>query len=230
VTAEAMTNVLLYVLGTWGRPMPEAAEAVWRAELGDYDREPVEAALRSLAREGREHPPTWAQVANRADQLTGGDLDADQGWALVQKAIRRHGGDLAADQREAWLQARSPQAAAVARLVGWDYLRGTSSDDYHEPSVRRAFRDSWEQSGARERAGRALGGGGGPRRLPSTPDAALAPDTRVAVTGGPGADRRGAAGIPVHSDDRRDSGGGAAADRDSAITDTASARLPGHDT
>lgn len=148
----------------------DATFAVWGSDVAELDAPTVRAALTAIRRQGREFPPNGGQLRVKALELAGGTpaVDPDRAFSLVNEAIRRHGGEFGAEAREAWLLERDPIAAEVARVVGWDYLRGTGPDDYHEPSVRRAFRESYEAEHRREGTRRQvaeLGVGTAPKRI-----------------------------------------------------------------
>lgn len=184
MTENEWRTICAEIIAGW----PQAADyddatfAVWGSDVADLEAGTVHAALRSIRRTGKEFPPNGGQLRAEVERLTGSGAagDPDRAWALVQEAIRRHGGDVgvyrgdkadalpASVEREQWLEARDPKAAEAARLVGWDFLRGTGPDEYHEPSVRRAFRESYTAETRRDHTRRQvadLGVGTAPRRI-----------------------------------------------------------------
>lgn len=183
MTKQEWASVCADIQATWPSvELRPATVAIWFEDVEDLEAAPVRAALVSFRREGREFPPTGGMLRQRATELSGTDpkADPDKGWALVQEAIRRFGGEVgfyeggrqpappASVQRQRFLEERDPVAAEAARIVGWDFLRGTGPDEYHEPSVRKAFRDSYTAESGRERTRRTvteLGVGQAPRKL-----------------------------------------------------------------
>lgn len=156
--------------------------AAWFEDVEDLDAPAVRAAMVAYRREGGAFPPTGGQLRAKVAEHagTGPAADPDKAWALVQQAIRKFGGEVgfyegdrkpappASVQRERFLEEHDPVAAETARIVGWDFLRGTGPDEYHEPSVRRAFRDSYAAESTRDRTRRQvseLGVGKAPRKL-----------------------------------------------------------------
>lgn len=156
--------------------------AAWFEDVEDLDAPAVRAAMVAYRREGGAFPPTGGQLRAKVAEHagTGPAADPDKGWALVQEAIRKYGGEVgvylgdgqsaepASVLRERFLEERDPLAAETARIVGWDFLRGTGPDEYHEPSVRRAFRESYTAEAGRDRTRRQvadLGVGRAPRRI-----------------------------------------------------------------
>lgn len=155
---------------TWpGVELRPATVAIWWEDVAELDATVVRAALVSYRRDGREFPPTGGMLRKRAGELAGTSAppDPDKAFALVNEAIRRLPGEFNSEARQTWLEYRDPRAAEVARIVGWDYLRGTGPDEYHEPSVRRAFRDSYAIESDREHTRRHVAelGGTAPQRL-----------------------------------------------------------------
>lgn len=183
MTKQEWAAIVADIQATWPSiELKAPTVAIWFEDVEDLDAAPVAAAAVSYRREGAQFAPTGGMLRKRAAELAGTDTaaDPDKGWALVQEAIRRFGGDVglylgdgksaepASVQRERWLEERDPVAAEAARIVGWDFLRGTGPDEYHEPSVLKAFRESYRLEQGRERTRRQvaeLGVGKAPRKI-----------------------------------------------------------------
>lgn len=99
--------------------LPEATVAVWFSDVQHLDATVARAAMVSLARDGREWPPTGGMIAARAAELgVSAAPVAGEAWELLQAAVRRFGGMREAEAL-AWLGEQSPAVAVAVRRFGF---------------------------------------------------------------------------------------------------------------
>lgn len=142
--------------------VPDESIATWYEHVADLDAGAAADAIASLARDGREFPPTGGMIRRRVDEMGRADLDHGAAYALAMQAATRHGGHATGLD---WLREQDPVAALAAERYGWREFCLSPADD----TTRRAqFRDVYR--GAlrdRERADshRDLEAGAEPRKL-----------------------------------------------------------------
>lgn len=144
------------------RPIEDGTLAAWFLDVEDLPYDVAESALRALARDGREWPPTGGQIRAKAVELVRSDPDHGRAWELVRAAVRRFGTYAQADAMD-WLAEQSPATARAVARFGWREL--CLYDITDEQVVRAQFRDVYNAVAAeRDRDSRYAGLGAGERR------------------------------------------------------------------
>lgn len=123
MTRDELRSILERVEAHWPhRPVTDGTAAVWWEELHELPGSAVLAAVRSIARSGREFPPAPGHVlAEIADQTTAAP-DFDQAWEQILQAIRRHG------HQRALAALKHPAVLELARSIGVRDLALTQTD------------------------------------------------------------------------------------------------------
>ncbi len=123
------------------RALDDATLDAWFADLADIPLEVAEAALRGLARDGREWPPTGGQIRAKAVELARQDPDHGHAWELVRRAIAKFGFYAEAVALD-WLYEQAPAVGRAVTRFGWRELCHYDLDD--EQTVRAQFREVYK--------------------------------------------------------------------------------------
>lgn len=100
------------------RQWPDTSIAAYYDDLKDADAGHVLAAVQTVYRDGREWPPTGAQILQQLARL---ELDAPgfgKAWRLILRSVSKFG---LVDETLAleWLEAQHPLTARLAREIGF---------------------------------------------------------------------------------------------------------------
>lgn len=92
MTRQELREVLERVEAHWPmRQVTDTMSMVWWEELADLPGDQVLLAVRSIARTGREFPPSPGTVLAEIARATTNLPDFDQAWSEILAAIGRHG-------------------------------------------------------------------------------------------------------------------------------------------
>ena len=159
--AEWNTLAAQIVLYWPQRRIEDGTLAGWYRDVEDIPFDVAEAALRALARDGREWPPTGGQIRAKAVELARSDPDHGRAWELVRESVRRFGSYAQADALE-WLADHSPAVARAVTRFGYREL--CSYDLADENTVRAQFRETYKALAAERDRDSRYAGIGAPER------------------------------------------------------------------
>jgi len=155
VTPSELVELLGAVNRRWPHhPVPTASYPVWAEDLRELDFGLAAGAIREMARDGRDFPPTSGQVYARLVEVA----DTTPGWTVAWAEITRRAttprepthydpaiGDWAYPPPEPW---SDPLVQAVAERIGLSRIAQRRTDDR---GIERAAREAYEELTAERR-------------------------------------------------------------------------------
>lgn len=126
----------------------DAVIAKWYQDVEHLAGEQVKVAIEAIYRDGREFPPSGAQILAKVSELGRDEIDHGEAWRLAKKAALK-------SNPQEWLEERSPEAAEAVRRLCGPYLTYMLDE---ESTVRAQFREIYKNIVATQKRDAAYAG------------------------------------------------------------------------